>query len=199
MRVAVVVPTLHGRKDLFQRCLVSLTRTLPPWPHAELYPIYNAPTAGHAWQQGGNRAAAAGFDYLFLAADDIELRPGWFEAAREKLDRRQLPCPVVYNANGSLQSCGAHWDGFKPDGSPAPSSVLAFLNRELWEAVQPLAPFQRYVDLWISERAAAAGYELVVCRGYEFTHHVISLDDPAETRAYEAWRSATLAAKREPT
>lgn len=187
MNLAVVVPTVPGRESLLDACLRSVYTTAP---EAAVFVVEQSPSCGEGWQHGGDSAIKAGAEYVMLAADDLEFQAGWWQAAIEKLEQRQLPSPVVLNADGSLQSSGGFWDSFHDDGEPTHGAITPFLNRELWEAVQPVAPFPHYCDVWISERAVQAGYQPVVCDAFRFVHKVTTPISNEETQAWEQWRAA---------
>lgn len=186
MRLAVVIPTISGREELLVACVASVLRTSP----ARVYVVEGSPSCGEGWQWGGDSAVRDGHDHLMLAADDIELKEGWWQACVAKLERRELPSAVVLNPDGTLQSCGGYWDGEYPDGALTHGTILPFLNLELWQACQPVAPFPHYCDVWISERAVAIGYQPVVCDGFRFVHKINTPITPEETAAWEAWRAA---------
>lgn len=187
MSLGVVVPTVPGREQLLEGCLHSVYLTAPA---ARVFVVEQSPSCGEGWQHGGDSAVKAGCEFVMLAADDLEFQPGWWEAAIAKLEKRQLPSPVVLNEDGSLQSSGGYWDRFHEDGEETHGTINPFLNLELWEAVQPVAPFPHYCDVWISERAVEAGYQPVVCDGFRFVHKVTTPISEEETVAWEEWRAA---------
>lgn len=189
MSLAVVIPTISGREQLLKECLASLEATVPS--DTRIHVVAESPSCGAGWQLGGDEVMAGRtVDYLALATDDVEFHDGWWQAAIEKLDRHELPSATVYNPDGTVQSCGGYWNGLHPDGNPCRGTINPVLNRELWEAVQPVAPFPHMCDVWISEGAVLAGYQPVVCRGYAFTHHVITPEEPGEREAYAEWRDS---------
>lgn len=187
MNLAVVIPTVPGREELLEACLHSIYVTAPK---AQVYVVTDSPSCGEGWQWGGDSAVKAGATHLMLAADDIELQDGWWQTAAAALEQRRLASATVYNPDGTLQSCGGHWDGMRPDGEATHGTIMPLLNLELWAAVQPIAPFPHYCDTWISERAVAAGYQPVICHGFAFVHKVNTPITAEETTAYEEWRAS---------
>jgi len=162
--ISVVIPTVAGREDHYQRCVeayLSRTRSCRP----EIVTELDHPSCGLAWQAGAERASG---DIIHLTCDDIEPLDGWDIAAMEAVERHVLPGPLVRQA-GSLEP--QSWGHELPDWSPVKMSTLAFMTRDLWEQVQPLFTAHYYTDDFISERAKHAGWDIQVVHGYSFLHH----------------------------
>lgn len=115
----------------------------------------------------------------------------WWRSPFSMLSNTQFPCPSIWTRYPSVfQTSGGHWglNGPAPANFRATNNPFPFLNHELWEAVQPIPPFNHYCDLWVTEKAVDAGYPAMVCAGFELIHSVISPDAEGENAAYERWR-----------
>lgn len=164
--LSIVIPTVPGREDHYQRCLAAYRDCTST--RNEIITEYDHPTVGTAWQAGADKAVG---DYLHLTCDDLEPLDGWDIAAIRCAERGFLPAPRVADARtGSLQSRPHHGSEF-PDGTDTGISVIPFLTRKQWQAVQPLFTAHYYTDDFISDRARQAGWPSVMCNGYSFRHH----------------------------
>lgn len=164
--ISVVIPTIGGREDHYQRCAAAYReRTSAP---LEIITETGHPACGLAWQAGASRAQG---DYIHLTCDDLEPLPGWDTAAVQTADAGFLPAPRVADARtGQLQSRPA-WGQEFADGTDTGVTVIPFLTREQWTAVQPLFTGHYYTDDFISDRARSAGWPPAMCNGYSFLHH----------------------------
>jgi hypothetical protein len=166
MMISVIIPTVTGREDHYDRCVTAYTATTAhPF---ELVTETDHRTCGLAWQAGAERAAG---DFLHFTCDDLEPLPGWDEAALSASAAGFVPAPRVTDAaTGALQSWPA-WGREHADGTDAGFSAIPFLSRPMWETVRPLFTGHYYTDDFISFRARAAGWPPVVFNGYAFRHH----------------------------
>jgi hypothetical protein len=164
--ISIVIPTIPGREDHYERCARAYAeRTLTRF---EIITEYDHPTVGRAWQAGAEKATG---DYIHLTCDDLEPLAGWDAAATAMCDLGCLPAPRVTDARtGALQSRPV-WGCDFPDGTECGITVVPFLSREQWEAVQPLCQIHYYSDDWISWRARNKGWPSLMCNGYAFRHH----------------------------
>jgi glycosyltransferase involved in cell wall biosynthesis len=163
--ISIVIPTIRGREEHFQRCLAAYgTNTTSDF---EIIVERDHPAVGPAWNAGAERATG---DYLHFTADDLEPHPGWDVPALEAVERGALPAPRVINQRGGLDSCGLHGVEME-DWAVVPMSVVPFMSREQWAAIGPVLPIHYFTDNWISWRGARAGWSTVVRRGFAFTHH----------------------------
>jgi hypothetical protein len=175
------------REPHLRRCLDSLERTT-----TNLDVVLEVDDGTSNW--GAKIAAAAPRakgDYLFLAADDIEVLPGWWQAAAAVCDQGRLPAPRVLRPDGSVESCG-DWRVDAEDGTPTAYSRFPFLSGEQWNAFGPTLPVH-YSDRILGFRARRAGVETVVCRGYSLVHHWARAGRIANRVAYEEMRKAEIA------
>jgi hypothetical protein len=163
--LSVIVPTITGREHHLDRCKVAYAAHTTGY---ELIVVKDEPTCGIAWQAGANLAVG---DYLHLSADDLEPKAGWWQAAVETCDRGSLPAPLVYAADGSVQSCGGSWQQLEPDGAETAFTRVPFMSRDQWAKVGPMIPTHYFTDNWVSFRGAKAGIKTVVNHAYAFTHH----------------------------
>ena len=174
MKVAVVVPTVEGRGEYLDRCIGAYNR---PELGAEIEVTVMAdyPSCGSAWiagmesLNGGSRP-----DYVHFTADDLEPHAGWLEPAVECVERGWLPCPLVFNPDGSLQSAGiSGWDvytGEYEDWSAIAATTVPFMSWEQWEHIG-MTDLHYCSDMWVSYVGRKFGWETRLRTAFQFTHH----------------------------
>lgn len=177
VRIAVVVPTVHGRDAHLSRCVDAYrvsTARLAEDDELALYIERDHDTCGEAWRAGAARAEQDGFDYLHLTADDLEPHPGWIAPAVECVDEGFIPAPVVLEPDGTLQSAGINgWDCYRGphvDWMHVESTTVPFMSRKQWQAVG-MIPLHYCTDMWVSYRADRAGWPTRLRMDMVFTHH----------------------------
>jgi hypothetical protein len=165
MLVSVIIPTVEGREDHFNRCVNAyLDRTVNS---VQIIVESNHASCGLAWQAGLRHVAG---DYAHLTCDDIEPLQDWDVPAIEAVDAGFLPAPQVCDVNGYPQShpqvgvLGEDW-------APVRMSALPFASAAQMEKIAPLLTCHYYSDDWISWRGARAGWPCRLRSGYRFTHH----------------------------
>lgn len=164
--ISVVLPTITGREDHYARCAGAYrARTtadcevITEWGHASV---------GLAWQTGAEKARG---DYIHLTCDDLEPLDDWDTPAVAAVGRGCIPAPKVTDArDGSLQSRPV-WGREFADGTDCGITLIPFMSRVQWEAIQPLFTGHYYTDDFISFRARQAGWPSLMCNGYAFLHH----------------------------
>lgn len=162
--ISVVVPTIAGREHHLERCEQAYCETADNF---ELIIVRDQPTCGVAWNIG---IAEANGDIIHLTADDLEPRPGWLEAAMEKVEQGFLPAPRILKPNGELESCG--WDNTEQeDGSPTYFTRIPFAPRQWFDDIGPMLETHYANDRYFSHQARTLGYETVIAREYLFIHH----------------------------
>lgn len=168
MSLSVVIPTIAGREEHLQRTLRSFERTAP---EAELIVLQDHPTCGEAWAVGARRARR---ELLMMAADDLEMLPGWLEAASAVVFAGMAPAPLIYHSNGLVQSCGGSWEAFEQHGAVTRYSRVPFLRRRWWfDFVEPFpTDMHYYTDDLVSWRLRERGVVPVICHGYRMFHHL---------------------------
>lgn len=164
--VTAIVPTVDGREHWLEKCVRSYEQTTPS---LQLIIVRNMPSCGEAWQHGSLEARG---DYIHFGADDVEVHPGWWEAAAACCDRGFVPAPLVLNTDGSVQSCGGSWERMEPDDSPTEFTRGPFMSRSQWDLIGPMPALHYYSDNWFTYRARLAGFEPRTCHGYLLTHHL---------------------------
>jgi hypothetical protein len=165
--VSVVIPTLPGREESLDCALRSLALTCPD---AEIVLVYGSGPVGDGWTVGADAARGR---YVHLAGDDLEWMPGWWESAARVCDEGRIPAPLVFNGDGSVQSCGDQMDAIVPDGSPATWPRMPFVSAEQWARIGPIpAGIHYFSDNYIGDRGRLLGFETVVCHGYQIVHHL---------------------------
>lgn len=174
--ISVIVPTIPGREDLLEACLWSFERHTPP-EMLELVPVRDSPSCGAGWTLGAARSTG---NYLLLAADDVEAHGGWWEGAC-----RPFTCPVLLWPDGRVQGRGGHRQDVAHGGQPF-NVAFPFLQRWLFERLEPIPPFNHHCDCWITEGAARLGFPGFVDHHCVLTHKVMG--DYDENDAYAVWK-----------
>lgn len=162
MTVTVVIPTIEGREESYERCVKS-------FEGYDIVTINDAPTCGDAWVRG---AAEATGDYLCLAADDWEAHPGFCGAMIEAVDAGKHPAALVLNPDGGIQSCGGAGTTSLcslgcADWNPVEWSPTPFLTRKQWTSLvlphaETLADLHYSSDVMISYVLGRADIPCVV-------------------------------------
>ncbi len=169
--ISVIVPTVDGREEHFDRCWNAYTDTQGDEYKLDLIVVRNEPTCGWGWQAGAERISDDA-EYVHFTCDDIEPQPGWAAPAIGALKHHVLPAPRVLNGTTGAPEYFPRWGTEWPDGTWAGFSCLPFITRELWDgAVQPMMTAQYFGDNWVTFRSGKAGYAPYVVRGYLFKHH----------------------------
>src|SRR5215471_21202608 len=124
MLFSVVLPTVDGREELYERVRDAYLASLAGRHPVEILVQRNMPTVGCAWQAGAERAAG---DFIHLGNDDCEPHPGWWEPAVEACEAGFLPSPQVYAPDGYPQGLPA-WGKVAPDWMPVHCAMIPFLS-----------------------------------------------------------------------
>lgn len=132
-------------------------------------------TCGIAWQKG---LALGNNPYVWYACDDLEVTsPTWAKAAIAVVDRGQIPCPLIHRPDGGIESCGGDMnapaclitsksdDGTVVDFTPSP-----FMSREMAEKIG-MHDGHYMTDVYVSHKGRQLGYETVICKDFQLTHH----------------------------
>ncbi len=180
--ISIPIPTITGREDLFNIAVDTYERTA----NVEIIPFYNLPGCGPAWAEGADIAKG---EYIHFAADDIIMHPGWWRKAVRYCDQGFLPAARIMNTDGTLQSCGNNNMEMK-EGAVPEFTRSPIVSRAQWKALAPLVkPFLLRAHYWTDNIFSAAGrtlgMETVVCRSYEYTHHMTQVgasDNQRNTR-----------------
>lgn len=164
--ISVIIPTVTGREEHYERCAQAYCeRTKISF---EVITEFDHPTVGLAWQAGAEKARG---DYIALTCDDLEPQLGWDRAAMAVADSGAIPAPKVVNAHtGALESRPV-WGMEFADGIDCGISVIPFMARRQYEAIQPFFLGHYYTDDFISDRARRAGWPSLMCNTYAFKHH----------------------------
>lgn len=166
--LSIVIPTISGREEWLERTLRAYADLTTE--STEILVELDHPACGPAWQSGGERARGR---YIFMAADDLEPKAaGWEQVAMAVCDDDALPAPVIYNTDGSLQSCGGSWGLLEPDGAATDFTRAPFMSREQWELVEPMLPVHYFTDNWVSWRALRHRILTRVVYGFDLVHHL---------------------------
>lgn len=168
--ISVPIPTIAGREKLLAQAIKSYQDTA----NVEILVSRGAGmTCGLGWTTGADKATG---DYIAFGADDVEMLPGWAEAAIALCDENKLPAAVVLNTDGTVQSCGGAWGEMEPHGAVTRYSRSPVIKREWWEFVGPIpAELHYFTDDWVTWRCRQHGIEPVVSHDYRYVHHLSSV------------------------
>lgn len=166
--ITIAIPTVNGREHHLERTLAAYEANTSGT--FEVLTYLDLPGTVFGWQLG---AEAARGRYIHMAADDIEVMPGWDEAAIKMADTGRQPMTRFFNPDGSPWRPVAEYDPHThPDGTVVPASALPFIRREWWKHITPLPPGMHYfADNYVTWRLDRVGIPTVVCRGYDVVHH----------------------------
>ncbi len=177
--ITIPIPTIKGREALFAHTLESYRATA----NVQLIEFHDLPNCGLAWAQGADMAEG---QYIHFAADDVTMHPNWWQKPVAYCDKGFLPAPRVLNTDGTLQSCGDNFQEMKEGAVPA-FTRAPFISVTQWKQLSELVrPFLLKAHYWTDNIFSAAGrtlgMETVVCRSYEYTHHMADIGASLDTR-----------------
>ncbi len=173
MKIAIILPTVPGREQVFDHVLEAYADTRPAgWEFDIIVPEGHA-TVGEAWNAGAEDAQDA--DYVFFTIDDALPHEGWAEVAARTVDAGYIPAPRLEHADGSLESCGSMGFGVLlpecPDRTPCRSCGVFFVNPDWVEQVGAFLPTHYAVDDDWAWRASLCDIRVLYRSGYRFTHY----------------------------
>ena len=164
--ISIVIPTISGREDSYERCLESYRATTDT--EHEIITVKDGATWPTACNEGYAKAKG---DIIHFTADDLEALPGWWQAATEMLAAEDvLPAAAVYDyfppPEGKLAN---EEDG--PDGAFVHFTRVPILTRDQYERIGTWPEIVYYADLWLSEKARTIGIRTRITYAYAFVHH----------------------------
>jgi hypothetical protein len=167
--LSIIIPTVDGREESLARLLAALEKKTSI--SYETLIISNKPTCGIAWNIGIRQSVG---DYVAILADDLEpADSGWVDAGKTCLETGAIPCAMVLNSDGTIQSCGNAVAKQVHDGTPASLARIPFLTQDLAQLVYPIIDAHYYTDNWITWKAAQHGWSTVVWSALCFYHHYV--------------------------
>jgi hypothetical protein len=166
----VVLPTVTGRERHLARTLAAY-RQRTPVP-VEITVVQDHPTCGIAWREGAARVDGAA--YVHLGADDLVPEDGWWEPLAEAVDAGYLPCPVVLEPDGRVQSAGGYDWGLHRDVGEDWATIgwttVPFMSAEQFAAIGMIETHY-CTDTWVSAVGALHGWQTVLRPASRFVHH----------------------------
>jgi hypothetical protein len=162
--ISIIVPTITGRGDSLDRCLVAYHATAPQ--DCEFIIVRDKPNWPSACNEGFRRAKG---DRLHFTADDLEPLPGWWQEALPWLDDHdELPAPKVLN-----YAPDGVWDNAVdgPDGGVPHFTRIPLMTRSQYERLGPWPEIDYGADVWLSEKGRTLGIETRMFHSYAFVHH----------------------------
>lgn len=122
---------------------------------------------GGSWGNGLNiLAQRARGSFWLTCCDDTVPHKGWLAAALPVLESQRMPASRYLHPDGS----GLHAFDELPDGEPLSWTRSFLLTAALYEQVGPFIDTTWWADVDYSERLLDAGWPIVTCDGYTFTH-----------------------------
>lgn len=181
--ISVVVPTISGREESYERCVYSFEKTLDDTDF-EIIPVLNKNNWPLACNHGYELSTG---DIVVFTADDLEAVSNWWQDAVALLEvADELPAGYVWN-----HSLFGDPDNIA-DGSAGQLTWftrLPMMRRDQWQRIGQWPNLDFYADVWLSERARSIGIETRLVGSYRFVHHWhdvgrISNDSARVDRAY---------------
>lgn len=164
--ITVPLPTIDGREHYLEKAIDAYKRTTA---NLEIILVRNAPNCGVVWQYGAEVGTG---DYIAFGADDVEMHDGWWQAATAMIDQGVLPAPLIFETDGSIQSCGGSNYKLEPDHAFTEFTRGPIVSRAQWDRIGPMIPTHYYTDNWVSYRGKELDIPTVVCHAYAYTHHM---------------------------
>jgi hypothetical protein len=171
--ISVIIPTLAERAHRLVRTLEAFRENTVG--EYETFIITGKRSAGEGWNEGVQQAEG---DYFLFGCDDMSPHAGWDVAAVEAVDAGKIPAPVLYGQAGDMQTCGGYWGRWLQDWEiTANTCIVPFCSRDQWQGetgvrppVGPMLNVHYFSDNAFTDRCKEAGLDVVVRRGYAFTH-----------------------------
>jgi len=168
-RLAVVVPTVTGREDHYDRCVASYYEH-NAGHEVVVFTAKDHPTLGLAWQAGVESVPLDEFDYLHLTCDDIACEEGWLEPCIEAVEAGMLPAPYTMHEDGTYATFGHPPEGGLEDWKTTHTTVSPFCKAEWWEKLGPMIPLHYYTDDWFSHQGRKNGWPTACRLGFKLRH-----------------------------
>lgn len=171
--ISIILPTLPERAATLERALDAFREhTVGEY---EVIRVMGKPSAGEAWNEGVQQANG---DYFLFGCDDMIPHPDWDVPAVEAVDAGKIPAPVLYGPAGDMQTCGGYWGRWLDDWEITASiCIVPFCSRDQWQGetgvrppIGPMLNVHYFSDNCFTDRCKEAGLDVVVRRGYAFTH-----------------------------
>ena len=158
--ISVLIPTIPGREaELFQ---VTAAYKDQHGDDVEVLTIL-----GYSWGTGCNLLAAeAKGDYLLCATDDTVPWEGWFEAGRPLVDEGYCPASRYLHPDGTP----LHTRDERPHMADVDWTRSWLITPQVFREIGPMIDATWWADIDYSERMIAAGYPIVGCDGFAWTH-----------------------------
>lgn len=157
--LSILIPTTGRREELLR--VVTATYTAQ-YPDAEILTCED-----RTWGWGLNDLIAqASGEYLLCGCDDTLPHAGWFEAGRVTLDAGKEPASRYFRRDGTP----LHERDATPHGQPVGWCRAFLLTPDIFREVGPFIDATWYADIDYSERLETAGWPIVACDGFAWTH-----------------------------
>lgn len=158
--LSVLIPTTGRREEMLARVEHEFHRQ----HDADVEVLI---VAGLSWGYGLNQLARrAKGDYWYCGTDDTLPHEGWFDAARPVVDSGKTPASRYFRADGEP----LHPMDTAEHGEPLTWCRAFLLTPDIFTEVGEFIDTTWWADINYSERLNVAGYPIVGCDGYSFTH-----------------------------
>jgi hypothetical protein len=195
--LSIVIPTIAGREHWLEHTLAEYKRTLL-YTGYETIIVRDHAVCGTAWNEGIEQAKGR---YVLLGADDLTPLPGFFRFGMDRSDAGQLPSALIYNPDGTIQSCG-DVTMLAREGTEATIARVPFATREMMEAIYPIIETHYFTDNWFSHQGRLNGWPSIVTHGFAFVHHFAPegrIDNEDQVRRDQLAFAAAARLERVPT
>lgn len=184
--IGVVLPTIQGRRSLYDRTREAFLTLDAPYP-IRLRTERDHPNVGTAWNAGAEHLK--GCTWILFALDDATPHAGWADAAIKTCLEGYLPATTLETPDGRVEAYGSDGEGRvlrqAQDGQECRQTGVPFIPRKVWDAVGAFLPIHYYVDDNWYCRARALGHHVHVCTGLRMTHHDTRDDSDVNLHAME--------------
>lgn len=158
--LSVLIPTTGRRAKLLGQVFDVLHEVAPD---AEIL-VLEGMSWGAALNKLAERATGA---YWSCCCDDTAPHPGAYEAGIAMLETGVMPASRYLTVNGEPLRPG--WDD-APHGTDLDWCRSFLLTPAIFAQVGPFIDATWYADIDYSERLVKAGWPIVACDGFAFTH-----------------------------
>lgn len=185
MSVLIVIPTVSGRNNIFNKCVDAYKETCY---EADFWYTFNRKTCAEAWNEGANVAKTWGYDYIHMTADDLIPHNGWYECALDTIQAGlYLPGALIYRPDGSVESFG---NQIQEEWTKLEGGSVPFCKTEDWVNIPNIHYWSDNAYDYAQKKVN--NYSFVARNDYAFTHYSATpgrkFMDQVERTIFEEWK-----------